>query len=89
MVGNGEIKHCDTLFIVGRNHDRPLGLSQVNITLPPLPSAPLPSDVCGVVESVKAASDIYSPMSGEVTEVNAQLEESPDLINSDPYNEGV
>ena len=41
-----------------------------------------------VVESVKAASDIYSPVSGEVTEVNSQLESSPALVNTAPYTEG-
>ncbi len=45
-------------------------------------------DACCVVESVKAASDIYSPISGAITETNAALEESPELINSDPYGEG-
>lgn len=42
----------------------------------------------GVVESVKAASDIYSPVSGTIVEINAALEESPELANSDPYGEG-
>ena len=41
-----------------------------------------------VVESVKAASDIYSPVSGEVVEVNEALNDNPSLINSDPYNDG-
>jgi len=40
---------------------------------------------CAVVESVKAAADIYAPVSGEVTEVNSDLESSPESINSDPY----
>ncbi|MBN1378340.1 MAG: glycine cleavage system protein GcvH [Gammaproteobacteria bacterium] len=43
---------------------------------------------CCVVESVKAASDVYSPLSGEVTEINDALVESPELGNSDPYTEG-
>ena len=42
----------------------------------------------GCVESVKAASDIYAPVSGEVVEVNPALEDTPELINSDPYGEG-
>lgn len=42
----------------------------------------------GVVESVKAASDIYAPVSGEVIAINAVLEESPETINGDPYQEG-
>lgn len=41
-----------------------------------------------VVESVKAASDIYSPVSGEVTEVNGQLESNPAIVNNEPYGEG-
>jgi len=41
-----------------------------------------------VVESVKAASDCYAPVAGEVVEVNEELEESPDLVNSDPYGQG-
>jgi len=41
-----------------------------------------------VVESVKAASDIYSPVSGEVTEVNSELENNPALVNTAPYAEG-
>lgn len=45
-------------------------------------------EAVGVVESVKAASDIYAPVSGEVVEVNEALESSPELANSDPYGEG-
>jgi len=41
-----------------------------------------------VVESVKAASDVYAPLSGVVTEVNESLKDSPELINHSPYNEG-
>ena len=40
---------------------------------------------CAVVESVKAASDVYAPVSGEVTAVNSLLDNSPEAINSDPY----
>ncbi|MCB1760289.1 MAG: glycine cleavage system protein GcvH [Gammaproteobacteria bacterium] len=43
---------------------------------------------CAVVESVKAASDIYSPMSGEVVAVNAALEEAPETVNEDAYGDG-
>ena len=42
----------------------------------------------GVVESVKAASDLYSPVAGRITEVNDKLSSRPELINSDPYGEG-
>jgi glycine cleavage system H protein len=42
----------------------------------------------GTVESVKAASDLYTPVAGTVTEVNTALEDEPDLINADPYGQG-
>jgi glycine cleavage system H protein len=42
----------------------------------------------GVVESVKAASDLYSPVAGQITAVNQKLASNPELINSDPYGEG-
>lgn len=42
----------------------------------------------GVVESVKAASDLYAPCDGEVTGTNARLETQPDLVNTDPYGDG-
>jgi glycine cleavage system H protein len=45
-------------------------------------------DACAVVESVKAASDIYAPLTGEVIEANSALEDSPELVNSDPYGDG-
>ena len=43
----------------------------------------------GALESVKAAADLYSPLSGTVTKVNTALEESSDIINRDPYGEGT
>ena len=42
----------------------------------------------GVVESVKAASDVYAPLSGKIVAVNEDLEDSPELVNSDPYGDG-
>lgn len=45
-------------------------------------------DDCAVVESVKAASDVYAPVSGEIVEVNSLLSDSPETLNSDPYGEG-
>ena len=45
-------------------------------------------DAFGVVESVKAASDLYMPMSGEITAVNEKLEDEPETVNQDPYGEG-
>lgn len=46
------------------------------------------AEECAVVESVKAASDVYSPAAGEIVEVNEALADSPQLINQDPYGEG-
>ena len=45
-------------------------------------------DVAGVVESVKAAADVYMPVSGEITEVNEDLRNDPSLANSDPLGKG-
>ena len=45
-------------------------------------------DVCAVVESVKAASDVYCPVAGNIAEVNIALDDSPELVNADPYGEG-
>ncbi|MGB1271371.1 MAG: glycine cleavage system protein GcvH, partial [Endozoicomonas sp.] len=45
-------------------------------------------DEAGVVESVKAASDIYAPLTGEVMQVNELLEDAPETVNTDPYNDG-
>ena len=45
-------------------------------------------EACAVVESVKAASDAYAPVSGEVIEVNGALEDEPELVNSDPFGDG-
>lgn len=46
------------------------------------------SDEAAVVESVKAASDVYAPLSGTVVEINERVVEHPELINNDPYGEG-
>lgn len=45
-------------------------------------------DEAGVVESVKAASDIYAPIGGEIIAINENLEDNPDVINEDPYGDG-
>jgi glycine cleavage system H protein len=45
-------------------------------------------DDCAVAESVKAASDIYAPVAGQIVEVNEELEDSPENVNSDPYGDG-
>ena len=60
----------------------------VFVELPALGRAVDAGDPTAVVESVKAASDIYSPVSGEILAVNEELEGSPELVNSDPYGAG-
>lgn len=45
-------------------------------------------EVFGTIEAVKTVSDLFMPVSGEVVEVNSDLEKSPDLVNKDPYNKG-
>lgn len=47
------------------------------------------NDECGALESVKAASEVYSPVSGEVTDKNAAVEETPSLINTNCYDKGI
>lgn len=64
-------------------------LTDVVFAEPPLVGRKLKAgEACAVVESVKTASDIYSPVSGEVTASNAAIVENPALINSDPYGQG-
>ncbi len=46
------------------------------------------SQACAVVESVKAASDIYAPVAGTIIDANGRLTEEPELVNTDPYGEG-
>ena len=60
----------------------------VFVELPKVGAKVTAKQQAAVVESVKAASDIYSPVSGEVTEVNSQLESTPALVNTAPYTEG-
>lgn len=49
----------------------------------------LSTEECGVLESVKAASDLYTPVSGKVTEVNSAIEDRPELLNISCYDEGI
>jgi glycine cleavage system H protein len=60
----------------------------VFVELPEVGSELSAGDEAGVVESVKAASDMYAPVSGEVLEVNPLLEDAPETVNSDPYVDG-
>ena len=60
----------------------------VYIELPEVGSEVSATQECCAVESVKAASDIYAPVSGEVVAVNAALEDEPELLNESPYGDG-
>jgi glycine cleavage system H protein len=60
----------------------------VYIELPAIGEKVSKDDPFGVVESVKAVSDIYAPVSGTVLEVNEDLAESPEVVNEDPYGDG-
>jgi glycine cleavage system H protein len=60
----------------------------VYIELPEVGAEYSAGDECAVVESVKAASDIYAPISGEIIEVNEALDESPETVNEYPYSDG-
>ena len=60
----------------------------VYVELPEQGSTVAAGDSAGVIESVKAASDTYAPLSGEIIEVNDELEDSPEKINTDPYGDG-
>ena len=60
----------------------------VFVELPELDADGIAGDEAGVVESVKTASDVYYPISGTVIAINDALEESPEIINTDPYGEG-
>jgi len=60
----------------------------VYIELPSVGDKISKDDPFGVIESVKAVSDIYAPVSGTVVEVNEDLPESPEVVNEDPYGDG-
>lgn len=60
----------------------------VYVELPEVGQQIVAGEEAGVVESVKAASDIYAPVSGAVEEINEGLEDSPETVNQDPYGDG-
>lgn len=69
-------------------HAQELLGDMVFVELPESGRALAAEEDCAVVESVKAASDVYAPIAGEVTEVNSALEDSPEIVNQDPYGDG-
>ena len=60
----------------------------VFIEMPELSSKLTASESFGAIEAVKTVADLFAPVSGEVIEINDKLDSNPDLVNSDPYNEG-
>lgn len=76
----------DGIVSVGITHHAQEQLGDVVFVENPAPGRRLKQgEACGLVESVKAASDIYSPVSGEVVAVNEALSDAPEQINEDPY----
>ena len=60
----------------------------VYVDLPDVGSTVGQMDVFGTIEAVKAVSELFSPLSGEVAEINAELDSNPNLVNQDPYGDG-
>jgi glycine cleavage system H protein len=76
-------------FIVGISDYAQDSLGDVVfVEFPEVGSTLKKGETFGVVESVKAASDVYMPVGGEILETNAELEDSPEIINEDPFGKG-
>mgnify|MGYP005684256535 FL=1 len=83
------VKVDDNTVIVGISDHAQNELGEVVfVELPAIGDEFVSGDEAAVVESVKAASEVYTPLSGEVIEVNEALEENPELVNTSPYEEG-
>ena len=83
------VKVDDNTVIVGVSDHAQNELGEVVfVELPAIGDEFVSGDEAAVVESVKAASEVYTPLSGEVIEVNEALEESPELVNTSPYEDG-
>ena len=82
------VKQCEgESCLIGITHHAQDSLGDVTyVELPEVGQSFEKNEVFGVVESVKAASDLYMPISGEVSEINEDLNNSPEQVNSDPYN---
>lgn len=77
------------IYTVGiTEHAQGLLGDMVFVELPEVGDSVSQGDDCAVAESVKAASDIYAPLSGEIVEVNDALTDSPELVNNSPYEDG-
>ncbi|CUA87795.1 MULTISPECIES: glycine cleavage system protein GcvH [Pseudidiomarina] len=79
----------DGIFTVGiTEHAQDLLGDMVFVELPEVGDAVAAGDDVAVCESVKAASDIYAPIAGEIVEVNEELEDAPETVNNDPFGDG-
>lgn len=79
----------DGIYTVGiTEHAQELLGDMVFVELPEVGETVGQGDDCAVAESVKAASDIYAPVSGEIVAVNDALSDSPELVNNSPYEDG-
>ena len=78
----------NTVTIGITDHAQELLGDIVFVELPELDTEFGEEDGCGVLESVKAASDLYSPINGTVNSVNEALDDAPETLNTDPYGEG-
>ena len=79
----------DDLAVIGITDFAQEQLSDVTyVEMPAVNDQFLPGDEAAVIESVKAAADMYAPVSGTVVEINEELNDHPDLINRDPYGGG-
>ncbi|AAV82925.1 glycine cleavage system H protein [Idiomarina loihiensis] len=79
----------DGTFTVGiSEHAQELLGDMVFVELPDVGDKVATGDDIAVAESVKAASDIYAPMTGEVVAINEDLEDAPETVNNDPYGDG-
>ena len=79
----------DNVVVVGiSDHAQEQLGDVVFVELPSIGDSVMSGDEAAVVESVKAASEVYSPFTGEVVEVNEALEGNPELVNSSPYEDG-
>ncbi|WP_312239681.1 glycine cleavage system protein GcvH [Pantoea sp.] len=82
-------KEDDGTYTVGiTEHAQELLGDMVFVDLPDVGATFAAGDDCAVAESVKAASDIYAPLSGEIVAVNEELADAPELVNSEPYAAG-
>lgn len=82
-------KEADGTFTVGiTEHAQELLGDMVFVDLPDVGNSYAAGDECAVAESVKAASDIYAPISGEIVAVNDALSDAPEQVNSEPYGAG-